>query len=232
MHRKVITIISISFKVQKFKKKIDWKKFLKWAEQEQILPRSLMLPLYNLNMNSPLVINIQILQLFSCLKCTRQQILSTLRRQRSLATVLPIGTERVSAWVCLSIIMGCRERKREKEWERLLITAYNATSLPLYRPRWVKLSAHSQDQNPQLSWGKKIKMDSLSYVTNRQLWNDMLWAECCLVSFHLYSLNMHSNHCSHSVTGRKRKRGWISGLTNGTILSAAIQWWKCENKVM
>lgn len=108
-----------------------------------------MLPLYNLNMNSPLVINIQILQLFSCLKCTRQQILSTLRRQRSLATVLPIGTERVSAWDCLSIIMGCREREREreKEWERLLITAYNATSFSVYRPRWVKLSAHSQDQN-------------------------------------------------------------------------------------
>lgn len=69
-------------------------------------------------MNSPLVINIQILQLFSCLKCTRQQILSTLRRQRSLATVLPIGTKRVSDWVCLSIIMGCRERESEREKER------------------------------------------------------------------------------------------------------------------
>lgn len=86
----------------------------KWAEQKHRFLLPLMLPPYNLNMNGPHVINIQILQLFSCLKCTRQQILSTLRRQRSLATVLPIGTEPVSAWVCLRIIMGCWERKRER----------------------------------------------------------------------------------------------------------------------
>lgn len=77
--------------------------------------------LYNVNVNNGRIINIQILQLFPCLKCTRQQILATLRRQRSLATILPMGAERVSA--CLSIIMGCRERASERE------LAHNATSL-------------------------------------------------------------------------------------------------------
>lgn len=139
------TWINISGKVQQLTKKRKLKENFEEGWRGKLLPLLLMLPLYNLNMNSLLVINIQILQLFSCLKCTRQQILSTLRRQRSLATVLPIGTERLSAWVCLSIIMGCRER--EREWERLLTSAYNATSFSVYRPRWVKLSAHSQDQN-------------------------------------------------------------------------------------
>lgn len=95
-----------------------------------------MLPLYNLNMNSSIVINIQILQLFSCLKYTRQQILSTLRRQRSLATVLPIGTERVSAGVCLSIIMGCRERERKSERGCLSLLIMQHHSLCIVPAGW------------------------------------------------------------------------------------------------
>lgn len=71
---------------------------------------------FNLYMNSLLVINIQILQLFSCLKWTRQEILSTLRQQRSLATVLPIGTKRVSAWVWVSL--WDVEKKRDRKSER------------------------------------------------------------------------------------------------------------------
>lgn len=154
-----------------------------------------MLPLYNLNMNSSLIINIQILQLFSCLKCTRQQILSTLRRQRSLATVLPIGTERVSAWVCLSIIMGCREREKERERKSkrgclsLLIMQHH--SLCIDPAGWSCL--HIVRIKIIFSLKKKSPNDSHSYVTNRQLWNDLLWAEYCLVSFHLYSLNMHQS---------------------------------------
>lgn len=58
-------------------------------------------------------------------------------------------TNRDRAGVCLSLseYHYGMSREREREWERLLITAYNATSFSVYRPRWVKLSAHSQDQN-------------------------------------------------------------------------------------
>lgn len=113
--REVIKIIDNVSKVHQSTLKANWIQSLYWVRAEQILLHLRILLLYNHNMNSSLVINIQILQLFSCLKWTRQQILSTLRRQRSLATVLPIGTERVSAWVCLRIIMGCRERERKRE---------------------------------------------------------------------------------------------------------------------
>lgn len=169
----------------------------------------------------PPVINIQILQLFSCLKCTRQQILSTLRRQRSLATVLPIGTERhVCLRVCLSIIMGCRgERGRGRdEGEVASSQTHNATSFcALAEPAGQKLSACSRDPNhPFLTTRKEKKLKGgggvlgglirekekiFLWITElrNNLQNNLLWAECCLVSFFTYnSLNRHTQWNSRS----------------------------------
>lgn len=104
------------------------------------------------------------------------------------------STNREWAGVCLSLseYHYGMSREIERGRERLLITAYNATSFSVYRPRWVKLSANSQDQNHLfLKRRRKSPHDSCSYVTKRQIWNDLLWAEYCLVSVHLYSLNMH-----------------------------------------
>lgn len=186
-----------------------------------------MSPLYRLDMTpspppAPPGINIQILQLFSCLKCTRQQILSTLRRQRSLATVLPIGTERrVCLRVCLSIIMGCREERAggrgrgRDEGEVASSQAHNATSFcARAEPAGRKLSARSSDPNHhfltrkegrQDGWGvvggggggvegrketkhtHKKRTPSDSRKLHNKLQNDLLWAECCLVSFSTYN---------------------------------------------
>lgn len=147
--------------------------------------------LYHLDMNSRLVINIQILQLFSCLKCTRQQILSTLRRQRSLATVLPIGTERSgclpeSVWGSLWDV----EREREAEWGCLSLLLMQHHSLCIDPAGWNVWIKNHLFFSFLKKKKKKSFYDSHSYITNRQLWNDLLWAEYCLVSFHLYSLNM------------------------------------------
>lgn len=51
------------------------------------------------------------------------------------------------AGVCLSLSVSLWDVERECERVRLLITAHNATSFSVYRPHWVKLSVHSQDQN-------------------------------------------------------------------------------------
>lgn len=181
------------------------------------------------------VINIQILQLFSCLKCTRQQILSTLRRQRSLATVLPIGTERrVCLRVCLSIIMGCRgERGRGRgEGEVASSQAHNATSFcARAEPAGRKLSARSRDPNHHflttrregkqesgVEGGNKIwKKKNFLWFTelrNKQQ-NYLLWAECCLVSFSAYnSLNRHWQWNSRSEQG-KWEKVWRSRFWRG-----------------
>lgn len=67
-------------------------------------------------------------------------------------------TNRDRAGVCLSIIMGWRERERQRQRK----TAYHHS---VYRPHWAKSSAHSQDQNHRLF---KKEKNTDSQLRNKQ----------------------------------------------------------------
>lgn len=91
-------------------------------------------------------------------------------------------TNRDRAGVCLSIIMGWRERARGSERETayhhsLCIAPTEQSRLHIVR---IKIIVSLKKKNTLIH----------SYVINRQI-NDLLWAEYRLVSFRLCSLSMH-----------------------------------------